>query len=242
MQTSLERDGVSDRALFHGALLKSRRDVTYILYKHGGVYEDPSGRVTGRLTKEAGLASPSAATSILGAMESQGWIERDINGRRTYSIKLNVENPTVSRLVAHFESSKAEPEPKPEPIVLEVKTVESEPEDTSIVDAAAVADELLYRVVEILNKPAVNEDAQKRLSEQIEFAQSLRRQCDKLTQEVEELKSSMKAKDARIIALSRDNEVLESNLRAALRQERVHHGKGFRALEKFMQERPNGKR
>lgn len=238
MKGSISEGTISDDALFHGDLLKTRRSIVRVLHSLSeNTLVDDGGRATSKIARAAGInTSLTGVTAVLKQMELDGWIERVVNGKRTNKVSLNCDNVVVKRLIWFFDNQEPEPVEIPETV-----HVEQTREDTSIVDAAAVADELLSRVVEILNSPT-NGDIQKRLGEQIEYAQNLRARCEKQEKEIEDLKVSIRAKNTRIVSLQSDNERLESNLRAALKQERQHHGKGFRALEKFMQERPNGKR
>lgn len=231
----MNKDDYSDYALFEGDLLRSRRILVRTLYNSDGVVTNDSGRATAHLMNMAGLlgdSTQSAVASVLKAMEKDGWIEREVRGKRTFAISLNPEAKDVSRLIDYFESEKPEEE--------EVVEVTPEANDTSIVDAANVADELLLRVVEILNNPT-SEDLHHRLGEQTEYANTMRARCTKMEKEIQEMKTSLEAKDARIAALNREKTQLESNLRAALKQEKSVVGSGIRALERFMQEIPRGR-
>ena len=229
---------ISDEALFYGELFSTRRALVFALLVNGNCIQDPSGRATSKLFDAATIdLRKQSRAGMIKTLEEDGWIIRDTKAKRTYEIVLCAEHPDVARLRDFYysEVEKIEEPEDPAPEVIDV--VEEETPKAADTSAFDVADALILRMVDILNNPT-NEDIQHRLGEQIEECQRLRRRLELAEGEKDELTTRLHASQTRVRALTEEKNQLESNLRAALRQEGVVAGQGLRALERFMQERP----
>lgn len=69
-----------------GSDLRSRAEVAHWLKMHGGVIDDPTGLIVGRMREELGKGR--ALSQLLADMERDGMLKREVRGRRTLSIKL----------------------------------------------------------------------------------------------------------------------------------------------------------
>ncbi|MDQ1398948.1 MAG: hypothetical protein QOK20_880, partial [Acidimicrobiaceae bacterium] len=68
---------------------ESEGRVRSYLANHGGSVEDAGGRgLTDEMARAIGVDKPAALSAILGRMESDGVITRDMRGLRTYRISL----------------------------------------------------------------------------------------------------------------------------------------------------------
>lgn len=71
---------------WRGSDLRSRREVVQYLAKHGGVLEDKTGLVAGKMRDD--LQRGRALAQLLADMEQDEMIERVVRGRRTFRIEL----------------------------------------------------------------------------------------------------------------------------------------------------------
>lgn len=121
-----------------------RESVLEYLYAEGGEVLDSSGRATGKIAEAVGAGRN--ATNVLGQLDSEGLVEREVRGKRTYSIKLTeagvalVEDADAP--VAGGEDPPAEP-PAPE---AEPESPPAQPEPASEPDS--VADRVLAIIEE----------------------------------------------------------------------------------------------
>lgn len=71
---------------WRGSDLRSRREVVEYLSRHGGVLEDKTGLVVGKMREEMGRGRSLA--QLLADMEQDGMLQREVRGRRTFKIQL----------------------------------------------------------------------------------------------------------------------------------------------------------
>ena len=73
---------------------QSRQKIVAYLAGLGGSVEDPNGvGLTSEMAKSVGYDRPAGLSAILGEMESEGTIKRDVRGLRTYRISLSDPAP-----------------------------------------------------------------------------------------------------------------------------------------------------
>jgi len=71
---------------WRGSDLRTRSEVVNYLKQHGGAVVSSSGLAAGQMRDALGKGR--ALGQLLGEMEADGMIERDVRGRRTFSIRL----------------------------------------------------------------------------------------------------------------------------------------------------------
>jgi hypothetical protein len=71
------------------------------LAEHGGSVQDPGGRLlTDEMARAIGLERPAALSALLGQMEQDGLITRDMRGLRTFRIALTEAEPAAAPVEA----------------------------------------------------------------------------------------------------------------------------------------------
>jgi hypothetical protein len=211
-------------------LTKKRLAVIGELQKAGGVVRSKEGRAVALLHHELGAdTSLKALTNALSSMEEHGLIEREIRGKRTFTIKL-------TKPVEHQEVPPAYPEtPEGVPEGLASETVGGvSASPTGAIDYRQLADALLTRVAEVIDTNTSTADIQHRLADTLALAERYRRQLADVGDEL------------RIVKADRDGlrhrlHQAESNIQAMLdARNKVGMGdRQRRALERFMQARPS---
>jgi hypothetical protein len=173
-----------------------------------GTMRSANGRATTALWERAVVYGyPHAQTgtaSLLQTNSMRGCIERELNGKRTYSIKLARLPQTwadkLAKLKRHGQSpaqaDRKEVQQPPEPVTAAQPVPVAEPASDATEDvAAAVARELLAEVVRIINAPPPEPvisgdlvDARDRLSKSLEYSQKLRRELQETGDELKAVK------------------------------------------------------
>lgn len=174
--------------------MEPRRKIVAYLHSMGGSVKDTSGRATSKIVEATGH-QPQAATSLLRAMEHDGQIVRDINGKRCYEIVLCYDGPSVRWMVDQLPGAPAQPEAikdlafepppepdlqiEPEPPAPELKLTQHDYEKIG----EAVVQQLVRRLTmsdrTIVLESRVDE-LQRRLHRLTEYDQRLRRENNEL--------------------------------------------------------------
>jgi len=194
-----------------------KRPLLQTLWTQGAIEDRASGRATGilheRMRRLGYRAAQTGTASLLQSRAIMGCVDRELNGKRTYSIKLvRLPQTWVSRLEALKRSQPPAQEQRkevtpPEPVTVaqpqpaepaEVFHPEDIPEDV----AAAVARELLAEVVRVINAPPKTIEVpveagpsreliecRDRLSNALEYGNKLRRQLGETGDELRAVKT-----------------------------------------------------
>jgi len=167
--------------------------IDYLAKQPDYLVHDSSGRATSMIQPVVSI-TPQGLSSILRAMDEDGQVVREIKGKRTYSILLNVDNPIVKRVLhdkkpvlqVPHRAKKQDQEVKPSTPIL------GEPEPVSVVPTLDLLDYSLLaeKVVDVFIARLTTRSVENSLRQEIdslkerlgrvtEYAQGLRRQLEK---------------------------------------------------------------
>lgn len=231
-------------------LMTTRATVLRALWHHGPI-EDHGGLATETLHRAATANGYRGSSSALSQLlhDSPDLVEREIRGKRCFRIEL-VALPAswVDRLELEEPEPPTELEEPPTELELEEEPEPEleEPEPWDLEIAGAVATSLLTRVVEIINAGRYDadgragrdlEDARRRLYEQTEYAEKLRRQVREVGDELAAVKHERDGLRSRL-------RLVEENLRKATGTDVARQVDALvrEQLDRVMRARPAGSR
>lgn len=182
----------------------SRQHIIDALSK--GAITDKSGRATSVLLEKANYqGSLTGLTALLKAMETGGLIQREVKGKRCFSISL-------TKSLQEQQAQQAQPERPAQPAqpapAVETSSPATPPEAS--LDAAAIASALLDRVIEIAGKPQRDSAEFERLK--ADYQQMQQRLYD-ATQTAERLRQKMRIAEDELIARKVEVDGLRQRLR-----------------------------
>lgn len=147
-----------------GSDLRSRSEVVEYLRAHGGEITDQTGLVVGTMRSELGKGR--ALSQLLADMESDGMIEREVRGRRTFRITLKEDWGLANPGPVYVSPLRGADKPAAEPVLDEN------------VDYDSLATTLLAVVVKRISAPAEQDArAQARIAELQRELEQVQEEC-----------------------------------------------------------------
>lgn len=219
------------------------------LHRMNGSCEDrPSGHATKKLMDAAALTcTMTNVAKTLQTLEEQGFVAREVSGKRTFEIvlcalpdKVRIEMLGVPTA---FVSAPVAEEPTqvttladlpPFPTAHMLSLVQTTPPEPDAIDYARLADELLRTAAEVIDRPHLDGIVKVRLADTLEENQRLKARLRVIEDENIALKNEASG-------LRRAKVTLEENLKAAIRGGgRVVDGEVGKRIARFMNEREPG--
>jgi hypothetical protein len=194
-------------AEWRGSDLRTRAEVVQYLSDRGGVLEDEKGYAGKQM--QADLGKGRALVQLLGDMEKDGMISREIRGRRTYMIKLVDDWGLAAR--------RLRPVPSP---------TQQQPSDGDVLRNLSGADldydqlgaAMLREAARILASPASGKSdtqAQSVLTGRLKRAEAA---LQKTNEQMRELREAKRAAEERATEAERQARALESNIERLQRE------------------------
>lgn len=194
---------------WRGSDLRTRTEVVQYLRDNGGEVTDKQGLVVTHLRDALGKGR--AITQLIADMEADGMLEREVRGRRTFSIRLLDDWGLASAGPARH--LRAAPEPGEEQLL------------DSNVDLALLAESLLAIVVKKASQPAAQPADTQGMRQLTERLRSAETSLEKATKQLRERSEELTAVKARVGELEEQNRALENNL-ALMQKELARKPKG----------------
>jgi hypothetical protein len=194
--------------------------------RKGGVH-NKSGQATADLRRRlGGCMTPAGFSGLLGQMEAQGDIVRDVRGKRCYAIALN------GKYAGELKVSVIPTEPEPD----------DEPElPPAAINYNVLAQALLAETVAVWNKPMEFSELREKLHEAREEAGRWRSRAREDAMKLRTAEDKLKAQTTEIKGLRERARMAEDNLKTVLDSGRTVIDEEVRKrVDKFMRERPKG--